>query len=304
MVDLKVEVPNQFLEEEIRCGHIITAEMKKVWAIELDLLAQLLKVCKKHQIKIVVTAGTLLGAIRHGGFIPWDDDLDVMMSRKEYDKLCKIASQEFTDPYFFQTEYTDPGSIRGHAQLRNSDTAAILDYENGDFGYNQGIFIDIFVWDTVPNDEDEAIKQQIKINKLRDKAKLLYRYSDGYLFMKESVKRKLLHLLIKPFAILFPYRRFYKKFESECKKNNAQDTIFVGLFSFDIHKGRFVWNKSDLEEIKWVDFEFLKVPIPVNYNNILIKTYGNYMEPVKVPSEHGKIIFNTDISYKEYLGLR
>lgn len=304
MPDLKINVPNLFLKEELRCGYTITAEMKKVWAVELDLLAHLIEVCEKYQIKFMATAGTLLGAIRHGGFIPWDDDLDVMMSRKEYDRLCKIASKEFTHPYFFQTEYTDPGSMRGHAQLRNSDTAAILSYEKGDFGFNQGIFIDIFVWDTVPDDEYEAIKQQMKINKLRDKAKLLYRYSDGYVFMKASVKRKLLYFAIKPFTILFPYRKIYKKFEVECQTNNGKKTDLVGLFSFDIHKGRFVWMKSDLETIEWVDFEFLKIPIPVNYDRVLKKTYGNYMEPVKVPSEHGNILFNTDVSYKGYLELK
>ena len=86
-MNIKLSLPEGFLEEEVRCDYTVSKEMKKVWAVELDLLAEFQRVCKLHDIKYSVCGGTLLGAIRHKGFIPWDDDIDVMMMREEYEKL-------------------------------------------------------------------------------------------------------------------------------------------------------------------------------------------------------------------------
>ena len=121
MVNLKIDLPQGFLNAETRCDYIITEKMKEVWAVELDLLVEFDRICKKHGIKYVASGGTMLGAVRHHGYIPWDDDIDLMMTREEYEKLCSIASSEFKHPYFFQTEDTDPGFMRYLARLRNSD---------------------------------------------------------------------------------------------------------------------------------------------------------------------------------------
>ena len=75
-------------------------------SIQLEMLKEIDAFCRNNGIKYSLAFGTLLGAIRHKGFIPWDDDIDIMMFREEYEKLCKIAPSEFTHPYFFQTEKT------------------------------------------------------------------------------------------------------------------------------------------------------------------------------------------------------
>ena len=96
---------NFSFEEETRQNYLISKEMKQVWACELDLLKKLLQVCEKYNLKCWADAGTLIGAIRDHGFIPWDDDIDVAMLREDYDKLVSIADKEFAHPYFFQTIY-------------------------------------------------------------------------------------------------------------------------------------------------------------------------------------------------------
>ena len=111
-----------FLEEEVRCGYTVSAEMKKLWAVELDLLAEFDRVCKKHGLTYFAFGGTLLGAVRHQGFIPWDDDIDVVMFREDYRRLTQIAAEEFRHPYFFQTPFTDCGLVMGGSRLRNSNT--------------------------------------------------------------------------------------------------------------------------------------------------------------------------------------
>ena len=91
------------MREEVRDEFLVTTERKKIWGVELQLLNELLRVCNKHNIKVYVFAGTLLGAVRHKGFIPWDDDADVCLLHDDYVKLCKVAPKEFKVP-LCQTE--------------------------------------------------------------------------------------------------------------------------------------------------------------------------------------------------------
>ena len=93
---IKLKLPEGFLEPEERCGYQVTTKLKKIWAVELDLLDQFQKVCAKHNIKYQVFAGTLLGAVRHKGFIPWDDDIDVCMPREDYDKILPLLKDFFS----------------------------------------------------------------------------------------------------------------------------------------------------------------------------------------------------------------
>lgn len=98
-----------FLKEENRDGYIVSALMKKVWAVELDLLSELDRVCKKYNIKYYAAFGTLLGAVRNKGFIPWDDDIDVCMLRDDYAKFKEVAKNEFGGKYYYQDWYNSCG---------------------------------------------------------------------------------------------------------------------------------------------------------------------------------------------------
>ena len=104
MVPLQLKIDETFFLPEERNGYMVSSEMKKVWAVELDLLNEFARVCDKYRLKWFAHAGTMLGAVRHHGFIPWDDDIDVVMPREDYERLCSIGSSEFSRPYFFQNE--------------------------------------------------------------------------------------------------------------------------------------------------------------------------------------------------------
>ena len=153
-------LPKSFFCEEIRNGFKVTTERKKIWAIELDLLIKFDKVCQKYGFKYWLAYGSLLGAVRHKGFIPWDDDLDVMMPREDYDSFIKLSS-EFENPYFLQTHETDKGYYYSFAKLRNSNTTAVskmFAFEK----WNQGIFLDIFPNDVCNLDDAKRIYDRIK----------------------------------------------------------------------------------------------------------------------------------------------
>ena len=155
-------LPEDFFEEETRCDFIVTKERKKIWAVEIDLLLEFERVCKKHNLRFFLFWGSLLGAVRHGGFVPWDDDTDVVMPRADYEKLL-LLQEEFTHPYFLQTPYTDNGYFYAHAKLRNSNTTA-WDRPFAYQGTNFGIFLDILPLDSV--ELDGGKERFDRINKL------------------------------------------------------------------------------------------------------------------------------------------
>ena len=311
MTELNIQLPGLFFEEEIRCEYIVTSDVKKQWAVCLDLLAEFDRVCTKHNIQYFAGYGTLLGAVRHGGFIPWDDDIDLVMPRPEYEKLRKIATKEFKHPYFFQTEETDIGFSRPFARLRNSNTTAIQKIEDyGSVIYNQGIFIDIFPLDNFPDDEEEQNRFRSKMISLRRKMSRFSKWSTRYqpvenekgvYKLKTEIKRKVSSVLrwyMKKYSKHNPY---VARFEIESQKyNNRGDTkewCVPYFFSLERH-GAF--EKDWYNSVERVQFESLTIPVPQKYNEILNRSYGNWREYVIGNNTHGDVFYDTDRPYTFY----
>ncbi len=308
MVDLKLDIPQDFFEEELRFDYVVTTEKKQIWAVELDLANELLRICSNNNLRIFAFAGTELGAIRHKGFIPWDDDIDFAMPRKDYEELCRLAEDSFSYPYFFQTEYNDKGSLRGHAQLRNSLTTGIIrmNFERG-YRFNQGIFIDIFPVDNIPDDLSVFRKQLRKIkhkyNLMHNIAKLNSRYCLSY---KQSCIKKIIKLMLHyPVKILDDLinleQIIYHQYENECSKYSENKTIMCGTLSFAPEESRFYWHKEDSEKITWMPFEFMLFPVAEGYDNKLVRAYGDYKVPIRDASVHSNVFFDVNIPYTEYL---
>ena len=300
MVDLNIKIPAFFLDDEIRCGYYVPSKMKEVWAVEIDLLVEFDKMCKNNDIKYYVDGGTLLGAVRHKGYIPWDDDIDIIMTRKEYSKLSKIASEVFSFPYFFQTNKTDPGSSRGHAQLRNSMTAAILGGKDSITSHNQGIFIDIFPVDVVPDN-----KYLRMFHKSLIKFFLFLYYFFGNCSVNYSLKDKRGKWKLR----LFMNKYFYGLsssimdfsfilYERVCSLFNKFNSQYYSLLSLGYEK--FYRQRSKYEKSIDLDFEFIKVPAPYLYEDVLDLYFGDWKKYVVGTSLHGSVCFDTDKSYKEY----
>lgn len=300
MSHLKLQFPDSFYKEETRNGYIISTQMKKVWAVELDLLARFLEACRKYNLKCFADAGTLLGAVRHRGMIPWDDDIDLVMFREDYDKMVTVADAEFEKPYFFQNVYSDTCYDRGHAQFRNSETTGMLSVER-DMGcrHNMGIFIDIFVLDGVT---DNCFLLEMQKIKIMLKKKLIYHciYADrASNYWKHKICKVIAEIGWKG-----KYKEIFKSIENNLRRYSVHECELVAPLNFIFETKKRIRNKHFYDQEIWLDFENIKVPAPANFHEFLTTRYGDYMKPVQVSTTHGEVFFDVDRPYTDYMERR
>lgn len=286
-------IPKDYYEEEIRNDFKVTEKRKKVWAVEIDLLEQFDRCCQQHSFEYFVSGGTLLGAIRHKGFIPWDDDIDVYMERETYLKFIGVAPLFFTGKYHFQHYSTEKKYYKTHAQLRNSKTTAILkqDAKKG-ISYNQGIFIDIFPIDGLP---DDSKKKEKFVKKIIKNQNIIYKYITFNDYSQHSLKGMLTYYTCRIIGI----KRIIKHHEKIIAKysNTGKNVCDISFFGKKYH----IWKRALLQKKETYPFEYINVIGLKEYDYFLKVQYGDYMNPIIAPSEHGKVFFDTERPYTYYL---
>ena len=269
--------------------------MKEVWAVETDLLVQLLDVCKKHNLRVWVADGTLLGAVRHKGFIPWDNDIDVCMLRDDYDRLLQIGSDAFKHPYFLQSPYTDKRYYHGHAQLRNSETTAIRPSDSHR-PFNQGIFIDIFPLDAVSEDEEQRRYVSRRVRKV---TRFLHAYDTPILLSGR------IGLVFRKWKCRWQvwrkgWQNIYSEVDDVLRATHLEQYSHVAEISFSGYD--FLLDKHIFDETVMLPFEHIEVPAPKDYDGFLRAVYGdNYMTPLQTGTAHDDVLFDTTRSYRELL---
>ena len=284
------------LEEEVRNGYTVSKKMKQVWAVQIDLVKKLLEVCQKHNLKIWADGGTLLGTIRHKGYIPWDDDIDMAMMREDYDKLIAIGQKEFKHPYFLQSGYVEEFN-RGFARLRNSNTTGIMPYDIRQ-NFNMGIFVDIFVYDAVPDNRFQLKKLLIKQKICRLPLNIkLYGCPNYY-----NPKFLLYRICTYIYFGFYTWSSAFKKFDDTFRRNKISENENIACIAFRpnlLHL--FIRDKRWYDETILMPFEDIMMPIPIGYDQILTKQYGNYMKPVKAPPLHENVIYDVNRPWQNVL---
>ena len=143
--------------------------LRKAQLIMLDMLIEFDVICKKYQLQYWLDSGTLLGAVRHGGFIPWDDDIDLSMPVEDYNKFLAIANSELSSDIFFQTSLTDNKFKFDYIKLRSNKASIVEFHENNKhIKYHQGVFVDIFPMLTIENTETNKKQYDSTLNEIRN----------------------------------------------------------------------------------------------------------------------------------------
>jgi len=287
-------ITKEFLQEETRDGYLVSAEMKKVWAIEMDLLRKFISVCEKYHLCYWVGEGTLLGTIRHKGFIPWDDDLDVWMPREDYDRLLLISPEEFEEPYFLQTTENDQDYYCAFARLRNCRTTAITVSEKNQC--NNGIYIDILPLDGLYRN---TFRQEIKSFRIHIYNILAnaYVFNTNHSRLAQTIN-KILHLS----AFRFSPQKIYRKVNRICRKIPWERTTKVGdivFTSFLSPYKELYLEKKDFDATINMPFEGMTVRVPKGYDTILRHIYHEYMKfpPVESRGNWHHFTFDPDHAY-------
>lgn len=249
-----------------------TTMISLIHQAELETLKAFVKVCEQLRLPYIATGGTLLGAIRHHGFIPWDDDLDVAMLRSDYEIfLAKAPEVLASEPYFLQTPFSDENYGLSYAKLLNQHTFI---EEKNNFNYaRKGVFLDIFPLDQIPNSTSQLKKQISDIKRLDSRLLLKLHYNVIDTPMRHLIsdlsteqRQTVLELKKRRLALM-------QQYNSDDVLANTKFKNMASQYSYD----KEIMTYHQITNTELVPFEDMLLTVSSDYNNILINLYGDYM---------------------------
>ena len=260
-------------------------DIKELKKIQLNILDNVDSFCKKNKINYWLDCGTLLGAIRHSGYIPWDDDIDIGMLRDDYDKFLKLYNKD-NDKYRLMAAELDKDYYFQFGKV--VDTSTVLYEPDEETGIKGAVYIDVFVYDNAPDDENELADMFDKRD-YYNKFRIAQLYPKMY--DKSSFKKRIMRFFLNIYLKFLPKNYYNKKCIENSKRYINADTKRVGNFT---SAKRMTGNKEIFNSFTEVTFEKKKYPAPVGYKDWLEAFYGDYMKlpPKEKRVTHGIIEIN------------
>ena len=276
---------------------VIAGEDAKKWnRIVTDVLRFYIGLCRKHGLRYYIAYGSAIGAARHHGFIPWDDDVDVVMPRPDYDKLVQICATEDLGHYAFVDAYNTPNYPYPFAKLYDRRTT-LLEFD--EFRFELGLYIDIFVYDGMVDDKQVSDSLRAEYVKYWNRLAVVSSFYPWHK-IKEKLLRGEVKDLLHYFLLSLDRKRFREKF-----LRRLHD--IVRRYDYETHDtivkyppgygDREVIPKAWIEETTELPFEDLMVTIPKDYEHFLNHYFGDYKQlppPEQRASHHVKCYVNMD----------
>ena len=267
--------------------------MNEVQSKLLEIAVEFIKVCEKLKLNYFASGGTVLGAARHNGFIPWDDDMDFQMPRKDYEIFIKYGQQYLPEYLFLQTNKTEKYCYSTYARIRDSNTAAIPKHDLK-AKFNQGIWIDIFPLDKLPKDLNKVKKIHYIDEHILKRRFIPSRY------VGDSKKGDIANFLVK---ICLPSKRLALKISQHytLKYENLVDYDYV--WNSGANRFKFHMKKEWFESFCLLKFENIEIRVPAFYEDFLSDHYGDWKKipAVEKRKTHNLYIIDLKKSYKNYV---
>lgn len=254
-----------------KTNSLYDGKLKYIRDMELELLAHVDRICRANNIQYFLSGGTMLGAVRHKGFIPWDDDIDIAMLREDFEKFKQVAKEQLPKKYQYQSHTNKDGYHYFFDKITIKDTYFSTKYSDG-FDMLKGISMDIFVFDKT---SDKKFFQKLHYKKL-----MLLRLLMNVRWINKPRKDKsyMLSKLLLPVLRLFSMDFYSKRYDKLLRKYEKKKTSTVLPPATD-HKWRGVMPKHWFENVTDAPFENVMSYIPTGYDNYLKQWYGDdYMD--------------------------
>ena len=252
-------------------------DLKRTQDVLLDILKEVNRVCDENNITLFMEGGTAIGTVRHGGFIPWDDDIDVFALREDYDRLMEILPQQLSDGYGMDNWLNNADFPAPNACVYAKNTISVP-VEMKNCKYKYGISIGIYPYDNIP-DDDDAAKRQLRKCWFWCRLHWLKVLPFPYVPYK-GLKRFIIHTVCGVghiFLKLVPKKFIVTNYENACRENNGIETRRATIASSTpIFRTTVV--KEELFPAVVMPFEDTQVKLPACYDSLLTREYGDYMQ--------------------------